>query len=323
MFRIARVASRVSIILLVLSLVVLLWFWQRSFTIRYDELYFNHTLANILKPRWTGSPGHEEVANFLMDQLTSLGFIALRDELFDQRKFTNILGIMNVDAPSFLLLSCHYDSKFLENSPDYVGATDGAVSCAILLHVAKALNAYLRERFSNKQDIGLMLVFFDGHESMLDVKEDFNSLNGSQHFASVETVPLQSIELIISLNLIGAPNHIFLSHFNNTYTLHERLADIEVELREASKLTECHQLFHKIKDHDSDIEDDHYPFISEGVAAMHIVPHTYPEYWHTEKDDLSNLYWPAIRNMNLIFPQFVYEYLENHMEFLSIIGKYK
>lgn len=54
---------------------------------------------------------------------------------------------------------------------------------------------------------------------------------------------------------------------------------------------------------------------------MHIVPHTYPEYWHTEMDNLSNLYWPAIRNMNLIFPQFVYEYLENHMEFLSIIDK--
>ncbi|XP_002008070.3 glutaminyl-peptide cyclotransferase isoform X2 [Drosophila mojavensis] len=320
MFRVARIVSRVSIVLLILSLLILLYLWQRSFTIRHDELYFNHTLANILKPRWMDSPGHEEVASFLFDQLGSLGFIAFRDQFFDQRTFTNILGIMNIDAPSFLLLTCHYDSKFLKNSPDYVGATDGAVSCAILLHMARVLHEYLREQFSRKEDIGLMLVFFDGHESMLDVKEDINSLNGSRHFAAIETMPLRSIELIISLNLIGAPDHIFLSHFSNTYILHERLADIEAELRKAGQLTECHKLFHKVKDHDSDIEDDHYPFIS--VIALHIVPHTYPEYWHTEKDNLANLYWPAIRNMNLIFPQFVYEYLENRIEFLSRIDKY-
>lgn len=157
MFRVARIASRVSIILLLLSLVLLIYLWPRSFTISNDEFYFNYTLENILKPRWTGSLGHEEVACFIFDELASFGFIPLRDQFLDQRTFTNILGVMNLDAPSFLLLTCHYDSKFLENSPDYVGATDGAVSCAILLHMAKVLSLYLREQFSNNQDIGLMV----------------------------------------------------------------------------------------------------------------------------------------------------------------------
>lgn len=44
---------------------------------------------------------------------------------------------------------------------------------------------------------------------------------------------------------------------------------------------------------------------------MHIVPYTYPEVWFKEADNLDNLHWPTIRNMNLIIKQFVYEYLNN------------
>lgn len=44
---------------------------------------------------------------------------------------------------------------------------------------------------------------------------------------------------------------------------------------------------------------------------MHIVPYTYPEVWLQEADNLDNLHWPTIRNMNLIIKQFVYEYLSN------------
>lgn len=51
----------------------------------------------------------------------------------------------------------------------------------------------------------------------------------------------------------------------NTYGLHERLVDIETKLGKSGQLTKCHTLFHKIKDHESDIEDDHYPFLSNGL----------------------------------------------------------
>lgn len=158
MFRISRVISTVAIILLILlDFLYFLHIWPNSKKIICDEIYFNDTLASILKPRWSGSRGHAEVANFLFEQLNSLGFLAIREELFDQRKYTNILGILNVDATRFLMLTCHYDSKFLPTAPHYVGATDGAVSCAILLNIAKTLNAYLREEFSNRDDIGLVV----------------------------------------------------------------------------------------------------------------------------------------------------------------------
>ncbi|XP_060656039.1 glutaminyl-peptide cyclotransferase-like [Drosophila nasuta] len=282
-----------------------------------NETYFNTTLEKLLRQRFPGSIGHSRVSNLLTDTLKELGFTTVRDEHLDGMKFINLLGIMNTQATNYLMLCCHYDSKYIENHEIYVGATDGAVSCAMLLTVIKNLNSYLLGEFKKRTDIGLLLVLFDGHESFEEVIDDFNSLNGSRHFAEAELIPLQSIELAIAFNLIGAPNQIYMSHYENTYELHSRLADIEQHLREAGRLSNSHQLFHKLKDHDSDIEDDHYPFLMEGVPVMHIVPHTFPEVWHTDSDNLRNLHFPTIRNMNLIITQFVYEYLHNHSDEIS------
>ncbi|EDV97467.1 GH16890 [Drosophila grimshawi] len=263
--RIILIVFAASIIILLINYGIYIWFWKETTPIFIsDEKYFNTTLAKILKPRWPGSFGHSEVLNFLIEELQELGFAAVRDELFDQIPFTNVLGIINMEASDFILLSCHYDSKFTKSNAFYVGATDGAVSCAILLSIAKSLKTFLTGEFSKRKDIGLMLTFFDGHESFEDETQDTNSLNGSRRFALEETIPLKSIELIITLNLIGAPNHIYMSHYDNTYLLHKLMANIEQQLKKAGQLTDCHQLFHNLKDHDSDIEDDHYPFLEEG-----------------------------------------------------------
>ncbi|KAH8366243.1 hypothetical protein KR093_010889, partial [Drosophila rubida] len=275
-----------------------------------NETYFNETLSKLLRMRFPGTPGHAKVSEYLIDSLDKLGFTTVRNELLDGMRFANIMGIMNTQAANYLMLCCHYDSKYIRGLNNYVGATDAAVSCAILLTVMKNLNPYLRGQFQKRYDIGLVLVLFDGHESFEDVEEDFNSLNGSRRFAEVEPIPLQYLELVIAFNLIGAPNHIYMSHYENTFELHTRMADIEHQLRTAGRLSNCHQLFHKLKDHYSDIEDDHYPFLMEGVPVMHVVPHTFPDVWHTESDTLQNLHFPTIRNMNLIITEFIYEYLQ-------------
>jgi glutaminyl-peptide cyclotransferase len=48
-------------------------------------------------------------------------------------EFTNIVATLDPTAPRRLVLACHYDSKKL---PNFVGATDSAVPCAILLDIA-------------------------------------------------------------------------------------------------------------------------------------------------------------------------------------------
>ncbi|XP_034659098.1 glutaminyl-peptide cyclotransferase-like protein [Drosophila subobscura] len=277
-----------------------------------DEHHLNATLARILKPRWPGSLGHSQVRDFLLQELQALGFHTDRDEFVDGVAFTNVMGIINPEATNFLLLCCHYDTPHLTDVEGFVGATDGAVPCAILLNMAKTLGSYFREELRKRLDIGLALVFFDGHEPMPSDPQDSNVLRGSKRFVQMETLPLESIEVAIALNFIGAPSQAYMSHYESTYSLHSRLAEIELDLRESGQLAQCHLLFQKLKDHETDLPDDHDPFLDEGVPVMHLAPYRYPEVWHTAADNTEHLHWPTVLNINSILRQFVYEYLEAH-----------
>ncbi|KAH8302185.1 hypothetical protein KR044_003780, partial [Drosophila immigrans] len=282
---------------------------QSTVIIASDEVHFNAVLKRILIPRWPGSSGHTLVREFLVEQLRQLRFTVLRDEIVDPIPLTNIIGITNQSAERFLLLSCHYDSKYLESGEMFfVSATDAGVSCALLLNMAKKLTALPELELINRSDIGLVLAFFDGHDSTEGINDVSCPLFGSQHFVDKQILPLNSINVVITLNMIGAPNHIYMSKYERTYVLHEVMADIEEELRQSGQLSNCHQLFYKLKDHYIDMDDDHYSFLNANMSVMHIVPHTYPDVWLQDADNIENLHWPSVRNVNAIITRFVYNY---------------
>jgi len=114
-------------------------------------------------PRVVGSRGHEQVRNYLVNSLAGLGFQTVVDEfrervpIFGELTFANVIGYINPQADNFLALACHYDSKYFPNDPNFVGATDSAVPCAILLNTVKVLNSYLLQQFRNRSDLGLMV----------------------------------------------------------------------------------------------------------------------------------------------------------------------
>lgn len=53
-----------------------------------------------------------------------------------QKTFTNVIATLNPNADRYLTFACHYDSKLLVN---FVGATDSAVPCAMLLVIAQSM----------------------------------------------------------------------------------------------------------------------------------------------------------------------------------------
>lgn len=57
-------------------------------------------------------------------------------------KFTNIVAELNPQADRKLALVAHYDSKLVppKNGRYFLGATDSAVPCAMLLDLAKTLS---------------------------------------------------------------------------------------------------------------------------------------------------------------------------------------
>lgn len=79
---------------------------------------------------------------------------------------------------NWLTLAAHYDSK---NMPEgFVGATDSAVPCAVLMHIARSIDAYMTQMHDEMDalgeggtvamDMGIQIVFLDGKEA-LDASE--------------------------------------------------------------------------------------------------------------------------------------------------------
>lgn len=75
---------------------------------------------------------------------------------------------------NWLTLAAHYDSK---NMPEgFVGATDSAVPCAILMHIARTIDGYMTQMHDEMDalgeggtvpmDMGIQLVFLDGKEAL-------------------------------------------------------------------------------------------------------------------------------------------------------------
>lgn len=62
------------------------------------------------------------------------------------------------------MLACHFDSKPTDGY-EFIGATDSAVPCAQLMHLAAVMRPMLDEHKNSPQNVTLQFLFFDGEEA--------------------------------------------------------------------------------------------------------------------------------------------------------------
>lgn len=62
-----------------------------------------------------------------------------KDTVIGTKHFTNIIATANPNAQKFVVLAAHYDSKKMEGK-EFLGATDSAVPCAMIMSIAKSLD---------------------------------------------------------------------------------------------------------------------------------------------------------------------------------------
>tara|TARA_R110002049_G_scaffold77568_11_gene198439 strand:+ start:10953 stop:13241 length:2289 start_codon:yes stop_codon:yes gene_type:complete len=118
-------------------------------------------------PHYHGSPEHERVANFLIDQLTALGLETQFQEGFVHNvnwggldKPKNIMGrLKGSENGKALLLLSHYDSALVPS----LGASDAGSGIVTIL---ESLRAYLASDEKPKNDI--IVLFTDAEEIGLD-----------------------------------------------------------------------------------------------------------------------------------------------------------
>uniref|UniRef100_G1QP70 glutaminyl-peptide cyclotransferase n=1 Tax=Nomascus leucogenys TaxID=61853 RepID=G1QP70_NOMLE len=83
--------------------------------------------------------------------------------------FGNVVATLDPRAARHLTLACHYDSKlFPPGSTPFVGATDSAVPCALLLELAQALDLELSRAKEQAAPVTLQLLFLYGDEAQAE-----------------------------------------------------------------------------------------------------------------------------------------------------------
>uniref|UniRef100_A0A671RMN0 glutaminyl-peptide cyclotransferase n=1 Tax=Sinocyclocheilus anshuiensis TaxID=1608454 RepID=A0A671RMN0_9TELE len=114
-------------------------------------------LRPLLIERVPGTAGSQTIRQHILSQLDSLSAgWTLEENSFvsstPQGKvtFTNVLAVLDPTAPRRLLLACHHDSKILPADPKnpkrvFVGASDSAIPCAMILELATALDTQLKD----------------------------------------------------------------------------------------------------------------------------------------------------------------------------------
>nr|XP_006823751.1 PREDICTED: glutaminyl-peptide cyclotransferase-like isoform X2 [Saccoglossus kowalevskii] len=254
-----------------------------------DSMQFDKYLDDLVDmPRVPGTETNELARERIIGHIKDIGGWKVELDAFDTDTvigpvhFVNIIATLNPTANRRLVLACHYDTKLLPSvdNVEFVGATDSAVPCSMMLDLIYHLDTYLKafkrkqkqkcaerklyksqtsgvhlnKRRQNKirvQDITLQLLFFDGEEAFKQWTST-DSIYGARHLAekmsktphppgSKDTTELDAIDLFVLLDLLGAAEPQIVNHYENTRSQFEKLQKIEERLHSGNLLTRSYK----------------------------------------------------------------------------------
>ncbi|KAF7196425.1 Glutaminyl-peptide cyclotransferase-like protein [Pseudocercospora fuligena] len=153
-----------------------------------------------------------------------------------------------------LALVAHYDSKLTPEG--FIGATDSAAPCAMLMHVARSIDDALTRKWGSENAAGSVDDDLEGYKGvqilLLDGEEAFqmwthtDSLYGARSLAeewettqyagwSSYNSPLATIDLFVLLDLLGSASPKVPSYFKTTHWAYQKMAGAEDRLRKVGR----------------------------------------------------------------------------------------
>jgi glutaminyl-peptide cyclotransferase len=230
-----------------------------------------------LGPRIPGSPGHDQIIEWLVSELKSTGWqVEIQEAEMLGNPIKNVVAKRSEQdrsATSWVILGAHYDTRIYADqdpNPDFrtlpvPGANDGASGVAVLLELARVLPEDLN------QDV--WLVFFDAEDNGRIPGWDW--ILGSRAFVdALEGKP----DAAVIVDMIGdADLEIYLERGSDP--------ELSAEIWEVAANLGYSQFIPTPKYH---ILDDHVPFLEAGIPAVDIIDFDYP-YWHTTEDTVDKV----------------------------------
>ena len=125
---------------------------------------------------------------------------------------------------------------------------------------------------------------------------------------------MDEIDVLVLLDLLGAPRPRVPNFFQQTTSLYDGLRRAEGRLR-------ARHVNNADVDHPpilvsegpvaagAGVQDDHLPFLQRGVPIVHLIPVPFPAVWHTAADDASVLDAGVTADWARLLTVFVGEYL--------------
>ena len=287
----------------------------------FDPIYSELDMTRVV-----GETGNVQARQFMSTFMSDLGWHVeldtfTQDTVIGERTFTNIIATRNVNSPRRLVLAAHYDSKI---SPDsFIGATDSAVPCAMMLHLAQSMDTILPSVTSDPE-LTLQFIFFDGEEAFKQWTST-DSLYGSRHLAKLwseqdytysgdqfcqnsEAKMMDRIDNFVLLDLLGVPEPKFsrFTLYNTSMYDYAFQAESAVQSVTGDNIA---RVFTNI-DRGSNIQDDQLPFYNLDMKKiLHMIASPFPRVWHTLDDNADALDTTTINYLNKILRVIVYGYL--------------
>jgi Peptidase family M28 len=211
-------------------------------------------------PRPAGSQASRRLARKLRDLLPNGHFEAVPGGL------RNVVGTVPGREPGYVVVGAHYDTKDI---PGFVGANDGAGGTAVVTQIARTLK---RPRHT------LKIILFDGEETPRGTPDRLFVQRGLRG-AKVAAPRYRDARAMVLLDFV-ADRHLRIPR--------EGSSDRELwrRLRAAARAVGVGR--HFPPETQGTVEDDHLPFLQEGVPAIDLIDFDFP-CWHRRCDDLSSV----------------------------------
>ncbi|WP_394341092.1 M20 family metallopeptidase [Parabacteroides pacaensis] len=276
-------------------------------------------------PRVPNTEAHKACSEYLSSELKRFGAQVKEQEMnltaYDGSRLEakNIIGSYYPDNNKRILLFAHWDSRpFADSDPDaanhrkpILGADDGGSGVGVLLEIARQIN---------KKDpgIGIDIIFFDAEDYGTpefytgEAPSDTYCL-GTQFWAKNPHIPNYKADFGILLDMVGGKNAVF---FKERTSMRYAPHIVDKVWTAARNLGYGKYFVNAIG---GGIVDDHeYVIKGRNIPSIDIInfdpdydPATengFPHYWHTLKDDMSNIDKETLKAVGQTVLEVIYNY---------------
>jgi hypothetical protein len=201
-------------------------------------------------------------------------------------KTQNVLGFLpaKVKTEETMVICGHYDHLGRMGMDAYFpGANDNASGITMILKLAQ----HFKEHPTDKN---LLFISFGGEEA---------GLVGSQYFAENPTFPLEKIDFVLNIDIMGSGDEgITMVNANDQKDAFDKMTNLNHD----------HEHIKTIKKRGQTKNSDHYPFSNKGVPAVFIYTQGNNSNYHDVFDTADHVSFESFNKVYNLFVDFISTY---------------